>query len=456
MIHNIIKREQEDFFDTGLTLDYNFRLEMLMRFKEMMHQNKDQIAQALEADFGKAYFESYATEVLMIYDELNDMIKNLGRLMKPTRVGTSLVHFYSKSKMYKEPYGNVLVISPWNYPFSLSLIPVIGAIAAGNTVVLKPSEMTPNSSALMKKMLEDFFPTEYVAVVEGEADTTQKLIKANFDYIFFTGSTEVGRSVMKSASETLTPVTLELGGKSPVIIAEDADLVRAAVRIAWGKSVNAGQTCIAPDYVLVHESVKNRFIVLLQQAFVKLYGEDVFQNDDFPSIINKKHFERIKGLFENESILYGGNSDTVTRKIEPTIVDEPLLSSEIMKEEIFGPVLPIISYSSIDEVVNIIRSREKPLALYLFTESSGLKNYIMKHISFGGGSINDTLIHFANINMPFGGVGGSGMGGYHGQYSFDTFSHTKGITEKTTLFDVPFRYPPYTDFKNKIIRLIAR
>lgn len=452
----VIKQEQQEFFDTGLTLDYNFRLEMLLRFKEMMNQNKDKIAQAMEADFGKAYFETYATEVLMIYDELNYMIKNLKKLMQDRSVSTSLVHFYSKSKMHKEPYGNVLIISPWNYPFSLSLVPVIGAMAAGNTVVLKPSEMTPKSSALMKDMLEEFYTPEYLGVIEGEADTTQKLIKDNFDYIFFTGSTEVGRSVMKSASETLTPVTLELGGKSPTIVAEDADLVKAAVRIAWGKTVNAGQTCIAPDYVLVHESVKNRFIVLLQQAFTKLYGEDVFQNDDFPSIINEKHFNRIKGLFEAEEIVYGGKSDLATRKIEPTIVDEPLLSSEIMNEEIFGPVLPIISYSSIDEVINIIRSREKPLALYLFTESRGMKHYITKHISFGGGSINDTLIHFANTNMPFGGVGSSGMGGYHGKHSFDTFSHTKGIMEKTTLFDVPFRYPPYTEFKNKAIRFISR
>lgn len=451
----VVKEEQQDFFDTGLTLDYNFRLEMLLRFKEMMNQNKDKIAQALKADFGKAYFESYATEVLMIYDELNYMIKNLKQLMSAKNVSTSLIHFYSKSKMHKEPYGNVLVISPWNYPFSLSFVPLIGAMAAGNTVVLKPSEMTPNSSARMKKMLEEFFPTEYIAVVEGEADTTQKLIKDDFDYIFFTGSTDVGRSVMTAASETLTPVTLELGGKSPAIVSEDADLVKAAVRIAWGKTVNAGQTCIAPDYVLVHESVKNRFIVLLQQAFMKLYGKDIFENDDYPRIINDKHFNRIKGLFENETILYGGNDDAKTRKIEPTIIDEPLLSSEIMKEEIFGPVLPIISYSSIDEVVNIIRSREKPLALYLFTESRGLKQYIVKNISFGGGAINDTLIHFANTNMPFGGVGSSGMGDYHGKYSFDTFSHTKSVMEKTTLFDVPFRYPPYTDFKNKVIRLIS-
>ena len=450
-----IKQEHQDFFDSGLTLDYNFRLEMLLRFKEMMHKNKENIAQALEADFGKSYFESYATEVLMIYDDLNYMIKNLHKLMNPTRVKTSPVHFYSKSNIHKEPYGNVLIISPWNYPFSLSFVPLIGAMAAGNTAVLKPSEMTPHSSKLMKEMLGEYFPLEYIAVIEGEAETTQNLIKANFDYVFFTGSTEVGRSVMKTASETLTPVTLELGGKSPTIVAEDADLVKAAVRIAWGKAVNAGQTCIAPDYVLVHESVKNRFIVLLQQAFVKLYGENIFNNDDFPSIINEKHFDRITAYLEDEKIVYGGNSDQTTHKIEPTIVDEPLLSSKIMQEEIFGPVLPVISYSSIDEVINIIRSREKPLALYLFTESNGLKRYITKNVSFGGGAINDTLIHFANNNMPFGGVGSSGMGSYHGPYSFDTFSHKKGVIEKTTLFDIPFRYPPYTDIKNKLIRFIS-
>ncbi len=450
------KQAQEDFFATGKTLSYAFRKEMLLRFKQMLNENKDRIAVAVEADFGKAYFEAYATEILMIYDELNYMLKNLKFLMKPKRVPTSLMHFYSKSQVIPEPFGNVLIISPWNYPFTLSLTPMIGAIAAGNTVVLKPSETTPHSSALMKEMIADTFSPEYITVVEGEAETTQNLIKDNFDYLFFTGSDRVGREVMKTASETLTPVTLELGGKSPAIVTEDSDLVKAAVRIAWGKTVNAGQTCIAPDYVLVHESVKNRFVLLVQQAFEKLHGLDVFSNEDFPSIINEKHFERIQGLFADETLLYGGQADAATRKIAPTLVDEPALDSDIMQEEIFGPVLPVLSYSSLDEAIEVIRDREKPLALYLFTEDKAVKEYISSYLSFGGGAINDTLIHFANNNLPFGGVGGSGMGSYHGKYSFETFSHLKGITEKTTLFDIPFRYPPYTNFKEKVIRLIAR
>lgn len=454
--NNYNKQSHEDFFETDVTLSYEFRRDMLLRFKEMMSQNKERIAAALAADFGKAYFEAYATEILMIYDELNYMLKNLKGLMKAKRVPTSLVHFYSKSQIISEPYGNVLIISPWNYPYTLSFVPMIGAMAAGNTVVLKPSETTPHSSALMKEMIAESFPPEYITVVEGEAETTQNLIQDNFDYVFFTGSGQVGREVMKTASATLTPVTLELGGKSPAIVTEDADLVKAAVRIAWGKTVNAGQTCIAPDYVLVHESVKTRFVLLVQKAFEKLYGLDVFGNDDFPSIINDKHFERIQGLFADETILYGGQVDGDTRKIAPTIVDEPALDSKIMQEEIFGPVLPVISYGSLDEVFAVIRDREKPLALYLFTENDSVKEYVSEHLSFGGGAINDTLIHFANNNMPFGGVGGSGMGGYHGKYSFETFSHAKGITEKTTRFDLPFRYPPYTDFKEKVIRFISR
>lgn len=450
------KQSQEELFASGITLSYEFRRDMLLRFKKMLNENKDRMAAAVAADFGKSYFEAYATEILMIYDELNYMLKNLKSLMKSKRVPTSLVHFYSKSEIVSEPYGNVLIISPWNYPFTLSFTPMIGAMAAGNTVVLKPSETTPHSSALMKEMIAENFPPEYITVVEGEAETTQNLIKDNFDYLMFTGSGRVGKEVMKTASETLTPVTLELGGKSPAIVTEDADLVKAAVRIAWGKTVNAGQTCIAPDYVMVHESVKNRFVLLVQQAFEKLHGLDVFSNDDFPSIINEKHFERIQGLFADEKLLYGGTADPSTRKIEPTIVNEPALDSPIMQEEIFGPILPVLTYKDLGEVVEVIRDREKPLALYLFTEDDSIKNFFKDHISFGGGAINDTLIHFANNNMRFGGVGGSGMGGYHGKYSFETFSHAKGITEKTTLFDLPFRYPPYTEFKEKAIRFISR
>lgn len=450
------KAAQIDFFQTGQTLDYDFRREMLLRFKEMLKKNESRIVEAIQADFGKDYFEAYATELMMIHDEINYMLKNLKKLMKPQRVGTPITHFYSKSKIYKEPFGAVLIVAPWNYPFTLALTPAVGAIAAGNTVVIKPSEMTKHSSALMKEMIEDTFPPEYIAVVEGAAETTQNLIQQDFDYLFFTGSEQVGKAVMKTASETLTPVTLELGGKSPAIVAADADLVKAAVRIAWGKTVNGGQTCIAPDYVLVDESVKNQLILLIQQAFDRLYGEDIFNNEDFASIINEKHFKRIEQLMENQEIMYGGKTDLETRKIEPTLVNEPDLASDIMQEEIFGPVLPIISYQSMDEAVQIIRDREKPLALYLFTESKDLQKQMTKHVSFGGGLVNDTLIHFANSNLPFGGVGHSGMGSYSGAYSFDTFSHAKGMSRKTTLFDLPFRYPPYTDFKLKAIQWLTR
>lgn len=450
------KKAQKDFFQTGQTLDYDFRKEMLLRFKQMVKENERRIVEAIRLDFGKAYFESYATEIMMIYDEINYMLKNLKKLMKPEKVGTPITHFYSKSKIYKEPFGSVLIVAPWNYPFTLALTPAVGAIAAGNTVVIKPSEMTKHSSALMKEMIEATFPTKYVAVVEGAAETTQSLIKQEFDYLFFTGSEQVGKAVMKTASESLTPVTLELGGKSPAIVAADADLVKAAVRIAWGKTVNAGQTCIAPDYVLVDESVKNQLTLLIQQAFERLYGDDIFYNEDFPSIINEKHFKRVKQLMENQEIVHGGRTDLEQRKIEPTLVNEPDLDSAIMQEEIFGPVLPIISYQSMAEAIEIIRDREKPLALYLFTESKDLQNDITKHVSFGGGIVNDTLIHFANSNLPFGGVGHSGMGRYTGAYSFDTFSHAKGMSRKTTLFDLPFRYPPYTDFKLKAIQWLTR
>lgn len=449
------KKVQDAFFKSGITLDYEFRRDMLLRFKTMIKENETRIVEAIKADFGKSYFESYATELMMIYDEINYMLKHLKKLMKPRRVGTPIIHFYSKSKVYSEPFGSVLIIAPWNYPFTLAFSPLVGAIAAGNCVVLKPSEITSHSSKVMKEIIEETFPPEYIAVVEGAAKTTQNLIKQDFDYLFFTGSASVGKEVLKTASESLTPTTLELGGKSPTIVAKDADLVKAAVRIAWGKVVNAGQTCIAPDYVLVHESVKNRFVLLYQQALEKFYEVDPFNNDDFPSIVNEKHFERIMSLMEGEDILHGGTVDPETRKIEPTLVDEPALDSDIMQEEIFGPVLPIVSYQTMDEVIHIIREREKPLALYLFTESKELKTYITKHLSFGGGVINDTVIHFANENLPFGGVGHSGMGRYTGQHSFDTFSHAKGMSEKTTLFDIPFRYPPYTDWKLKLLKFIV-
>ena len=446
--------DQRQFFNTGTTRDYAFRRFQLLQLRHMIKRNEDRIYKALEADFKKPPFETYLSEIQMTYDEIDYLLKNLKQLMKPKRVRTPLTHFYAKSHVFSEPLGSVLIISPWNYPVVLALSPLAGAIAAGNCVVLKPSEVSSHTSRLLNDLLSNTFRSDYVRVVEGEADVTQELISLGFDHCFFTGSTEVGRQVMKTASKTLTPVTLELGGKSPCIVAEDADLVKAAARIVWGKFLNAGQTCIAPDYVLVHESVKPTLIRLIKEVLHRFYGLSVLTNTDYPSIINDKHFNRLNELMTNQSIIHGGQSDSDLRKIAPTLVDEPSMDSDIMQEEIFGPLLPIISYESMEKVVSYLQEKPKPLALYLFTESEDYKHFVLKNVSFGGGSINDTMIHFANVNMPFGGVGASGTGSYHGKASFDTFSHYKSVSEKTTRFDLPIRYAPYKDRLLNVIKAI--
>lgn len=441
-IHTIAK-DQKNYFYQGDTLSIEFRKKQLRKLKQLLADNQDQIIEAIHKDFSKAPFEIYVSELLVVYDEINYMLKNMKKLARPEKVKTPLLHFYSKSRLLKDPLGSVLIISPWNYPLSLALTPLVGALAAGNCVVLKPSEISSHTSALMNKLLSGTFPKEYVSVCEGDAETTQTLLKQGFDHCFFTGSTEVGRKIMQAAGKTLTPVTLELGGKSPCIVTEDADLVKAACRIVWGKFVNAGQTCIAPDFVLVHESVKNRLILLIQEVIKRFYGKEPIDNPDYSGIITEKHFDRLLDLIEEERVVHGGSHDRSTLKITPTLIDEPDWNSPIMQEEIFGPLLPIKSYESIVDVVHTLQDKPKPLALYLFTESEVYKEFVMESLSFGGGCINDTIIHFANANLPFGGVGESGTGSYHGKYSFDTFTHKKGIIEKTTLFDLPLRYPPY-------------
>ncbi|EXJ23425.1 Aldehyde dehydrogenase [Alkalibacterium sp. AK22] len=441
-IHTIAK-DQKNYFYQGDTLSIEFRKKQLRKLKQLLADNQDQIIEAIHKDFSKAPFEIYVSELLVVYDEINYMLKNMKKLARPEKVKTPLLHFYSKSRLLKDPLGSVLIISPWNYPLSLALTPLVGALAAGNCVVLKPSEISSHTSALMNKLLSGTFPKEYVSVCEGDAETTQTLLKQGFDHCFFTGSTEVGRKIMQAAGKTLTPVTLELGGKSPCIVTEDADLVKAACRIVWGKFVNAGQTCIAPDFVLVHESVKNRLILLIQEVIKRFYGEGPIDNPDYSGIITEKHFDRLLDLIEEERVIHGGSYERNSLKITPTLIDEPDWASPIMQEEIFGPLLPIKSYESIVDVVHTLQDKPKPLALYLFTESEVYKEFVMESLSFGGGCINDTIIHFANANLPFGGVGESGTGSYHGKYSFDTFTHKKGIIEKTTLFDLPLRYPPY-------------
>lgn len=439
-----IAKKQRNYFYQGETLSVDFRKKQLMKLKKTLIAHQDDIVEAVHKDLGKSSFETYVTEIQVVYDEINYMLKNLKKLAKPQKVRTPLLHFYSKSKIMHDPLGTVLIISPWNYPLALALTPLAGAIAAGNCAVIKPSEVSSHTSALISKIITENFDEQYLTVYEGEADTTQTLLKQGFDHCFFTGSTEVGKKIMQTASETLTPVTLELGGKSPCVVTEDADIVKAACRIVWGKFVNAGQTCIAPDFVLVHESVKHRLILMIQEVLRRFYGEQPLENDDYARIITEKHFDRLVGLMDNESILHGGEYSRDTLSIAPTLVDDPDWDSQIMTEEIFGPLLPIIGYDSIVDTVQTLQDRPKPLAFYLFTESEVYKEFVMGSLSFGGGCINDTLIHFANLNMPFGGVGHSGMGNYHGKYSFDTFTHFKSVTEKTTLFDIPLRYPPYS------------
>ena len=455
-IEDYNKKSQQAFFNTEATFSYDFRMVMLERFEHMMRENEANIAQAVEKDFGKSAFESYATEVLTVYEELKYFKKNLKKLMRPERVPSSLIHFYTKSTIHLQPLGLTLIISPWNYPINLALSPLIGAIAAGNCAVLKPSEMTPTVAQLLDDMIAETFPADYITVVQGDGEDTQNLIKQDFDHVFFTGSPAVGKEIMKTAAETLTPVTLELGGKSPAIVTKDADIVKAVARIAWGKYINGGQTCIAPDYILVHESVADDFLTLLQRTIEKFYGPNPLESEDYPSIINEKHFERIAAYIHQGELIYGGKTDAGQRKIEQTVILNPSLDSPVMQEEIFGPILPVITYKRLKEALDIIKDRPDPLALYVFSENQSLIDYLVETVSFGGGTVNDTIIHISNVNLPFGGVGNSGMGSYHGKYSFRTFSHFKSISQKTTCFDIPFRYPPYDDWKLNVLKKVMR
>jgi len=448
--------DQKKYFNEGKTQSYEFRYAQLKKLKNLVQENEEAIYDAVWNDFKKPKFETHVTEIQMIYDELNYMMRNLKKLMKPEKVGSPLMHFYSKSKVFKQPLGTVLIIAPWNYPAALSLSPLVGAIAAGNCAVIKPSEISSHTSGLINRLISAAFDPAYIQVVEGEAETTQQLIQQGFDYCFFTGSTAVGNEIAKTASESLTPFTLELGGKSPAIVADDASLVKAAARIVWGKFVNAGQTCIAPDYVYIHNSLKKKFILLVQDVLRRFYGENVLDNEDYPSIINEEHFNRIKNLMDDQNIVHGGELDKENLRISPTLIDDPSWDSDVMGEEIFGPVLPIKTFDQIEDVVHTLQGQPNPLALYLFTNSDETKDYIIQNVQYGGGTINDTLIHFANSSLPFGGVGNSGMGQYHGKYSFDTFSHYKGMSEKTNLFDLPVRYAPYNEKVLVLLRTFSK
>ncbi|MGB7786905.1 MAG: aldehyde dehydrogenase [Salinimicrobium sp.] len=438
-----IKGLQNAFFEAEGTADVNQRIDKLKQLKQLVESKEKQIAEALRRDFQKPEFETYITETSFILSELKFFIKNLKEWTRPERVKSSLLNFPSKDFIYPTPYGVCLVLAPWNYPFQLTLSPAIGAIAAGNTVVLKPSEYTPHTSALIKEMFERVFPPEWVTVVQGGVDISQQLLEEKWNYVFFTGSVPVGRIVAKAIAENLTPATLELGGKSPCIVHSSAKIQLAAKRIAWGKFINAGQTCIAPDYILVDAAIKEEFIEALKQAIMSLYGTDPIASPDLSRIINKKHFERLTNLMQGQKCLFGGQSDEESLYIAPSLIDEPDLASKVMQEEIFGPLLPILSYTLEADIEKIIRNYPRPLSLYVFSEEEAFAEKIIQKYHFGGGVVNDVLVHIANKNMPFGGVGDSGYGAYHGKFSFDTFTHKKSISKRATWIDIPLRYPPY-------------
>lgn len=445
---------QRDYFYSGATLPVAGRLQYLEKLREAIGCMEQEILDALYADLGKVGFEGYMTEVGMVLDDLGYAIKNLARWAKPKAVKTPMAQFSAKSFVLAEPFGVALVIAPWNYPFQLTLEPVTGAIAAGNCVVVKPSAYSVHTSRVIKKLLESVFPPQYLSVVEGGRAENQQLLEERFDYIFFTGSVSVGKYVMECASKNLTPVSLELGGKSPVIIDETADLALSARRLAFGKCLNAGQTCVAPDYLLIHESVKDAFIKEFRAAV-----ESFFPGDDYSTmgtIINDKHFQRLLGLMEGQQVVMGGDSDADRRFIQLTLLDNVNWDAPVMQEEIFGPILPVLTYSTLDNATGEIVKRPKPLALYLFTTDRAVEDKVLSRVSFGGGCVNDTVIHLATPYMGFGGVGESGMGSYHGKLSFDSFSHHKSIVKKHNWIDLPMRYRPYTDKKLKMIRMFLK
>ncbi len=434
---------QKKFFHEGHTKSYEFRIDRLRKLEEIIKANEAAIIEALQKDFRKSPFETYATEIGFVLGEINHARNNLASWMGAKKVGGSWLNFPSGSYIYSEPYGVCLILGAWNYPLQLTLGPLVGAIAAGNCAIVKPSELAVNISSLMAKMINENFNEAHVKVVEGGKEVATNLLAENLDYIFFTGSVRVGKIVMQAAAQHLTPVTLELGGKSPAIVDRTADIELAAKRIAWGKFLNGGQTCVAPDYLLIHHSVKPRFVRLFKENIKEMYGEDPQQSPDYPRIINDDHYNRLKSYLEQGRVLTGGNTNDGERYIAPTALDDVDWDDAVMQEEIFGPVLPVIEYETIEEVIAYIHRHPKPLALYLFSEDSGNQKLITENVSFGGGCINDTVAHLVNTNMPFGGVGDSGIGSYHGRSSFQTFSHQKSVMKKATWLDVPLRYAPY-------------
>lgn len=449
-------QEQKIWYEKGKTRSVSWRIGALQTLKKAVLAHEKEIHEALQQDLGKSSFEGYMCETGMVLSELSYMISHLRRFAGEKRVMTPLAQFHAKSFTSPEPYGVVLVMSPWNYPFMLSLEPAIGAIAAGNCVIIKPSAYAPATSAVIAKLIRSCFAPHFAAVVEGGRAENTKLLEQRFDFIFFTGSVQVGKLVMKKASENLTPVCLELGGKSPCIVDRTANLKRAAKRIVFGKYLNLGQTCVAPDYLFVHEDVKDRLLDEIEKCILKQFGENPLDNPDYGKIINEKHFNRILGLMRDERVRIGGAAKESSLQIEPTVLVDVAPTSPVMQEEIFGPVLPVMTFREISEVITYVNRHEKPLALYLFTNSRKCERQVLKACSFGGGCINDTIIHLATSEMGFGGVGGSGMGSYHGKDSFELFSHRRSLVKKYNWIDMPIRYQPYQEWKRMLLKLFLK
>lgn len=446
---------QRKYFYTGETLSIDFRFKQLALLKDIITKNEEKILEALNKDLNKANFEGYATELGIVLEEINYTIKNLKKWSHPTKVRSQITNFPASCFSYPEPYGVTLVISPWNYPFQLSIAPMIGAIAGGNTVILKPSNKSVHVSKILTELIEQNFKEEYIAVVNGGREENTELLNQKFDYIFFTGSVPVGRIVMEAAAKNLTPTTLELGGKSPCIVDYDADIKVTARRIVWGKFLNAGQTCVAPDYIYVHKDVKDELIDSMIYYIKKFYGENPKESNDYPRIIDTGQFDRLIGYLDEGNIEIGGRFEREELYISPTILSNITFDNSIMKDEIFGPIMPILEFNNLDEAIEMVNSRPKPLALYFFSKNEKSIEKVLTYTSSGGVCINETIMHVASLYLPFGGVGDSGMGKYHGRASFDTFTHHKSVVKKGFSIDVPLRYPPYND-KIKYIKKIFK
>ena len=454
-INKMVEQGREIFFANSLQTKQQ-RINALNRLEQSLRKYENALLDALHKDLNKSPYEAYMTEIGLAYGEINYAKKHLGRWMKPKRLGISLAQMPGTVKLYQDPYGVVLVMSPWNYPVLLNINPVVNALAAGNTVILKPSAYSPHTAAVIEKIMIEAFPDQLVKVVLGGRAENQALLDMKFDYIFFTGSPNVGKVVMEKAAVHLTPITLELGGKSPTIVDPTADIQKTAKRILFGKLLNAGQTCIAPDHIFAHTSIKEELIDELIQQSKRIFADPSYVEQAWPKIISEKHFKRVASLIEPDYVVHGGQVDPKTHKIDFTILDQPPASSMVMQEEIFGPILPILAYDNLDVLIKEQQMKPKPLALYLFTKDRATEKKIMQELSFGGGCVNDTVLHISSSKSPFGGVGNSGMGHYHGKYGFDTFTHQKTILKKWWAFDVPVRHHPYKTLREKLPEFLLR